>query len=79
MLTRDDVLASLRDAEDHLVAEIIATGASLEDLTEALAWMSDDEAAFDAGEVTPTGTVGRLIELLKKSDEARPGTVGDER
>jgi hypothetical protein len=79
MLTQDDVLASLRDADDHLVAEIIAMGASLEDLTEALAWMSDDEAAFDAGEVTLTGTVGRLIEFLKKSDEARPGTAGEKR
>jgi hypothetical protein len=77
MLTQDDVLASLRDADDHLAASIGVWLFYVQhqfehthwarqgewDLTEALAWMSDDEAAFDAGEVTLTGTVGRLIEF----------------
>ena len=43
-VTRDDVLAVLKPAEDTVVAQIIATGASKEELTEANAWLQSDEA-----------------------------------
>jgi hypothetical protein len=78
-LTHDDVLAAIRDADDHLVLEMVATGASLEEFSQAIAWVSDDEAARAAETSPPSGRVEQLVELLRGADDARAGSAMDER
>ena len=73
-LTRDDdVLAVLKPAEDTVVAQIIATGASKEELTEAYAWLQSDEALMNVGRPLPSGRVGQIIAILQAVEDDAPG------
>jgi hypothetical protein len=71
-LTRDDIRAVLGSASDALAAEILASGASKEELTEAYAWIMNDEALVNAGRRLPSGRVGRLVEILQAVEEESP-------
>jgi hypothetical protein len=77
-LRSEDVATELRDADDHLIAEIIATGASLRDFTEALAWINDDDAVLEAGGAPPSGRAGEIVRLLRQADDMRVGGATDE-
>lgn len=68
-LARDDVLAALGPVDDLIVAEVIATGASAEELAEAQAWLTNDEALVNAGRPLASGRVGRLVEILARVEE----------
>lgn len=68
-LTRDDVLSVIGPADDVLVTEIIATQATLEELTRAWAWVNNDEALINAGQPLPGGRTAELVELLTAEDE----------
>jgi hypothetical protein len=46
-LTHKDVTAMLGPVDDVTVAEIIATGATAEELGEAKAWLTNDEALMN--------------------------------
>ena len=72
ILTSDDVRAVLGPVEDELVAEIIATGASRDELMEAHAWLTNDEAPMNTGRPLASGRVGRLIDILDAAEEASP-------
>ena len=63
-MTRDDVIAVLGGVDDATVAEIIASGASRQELAEAQAWLANDEPLMNAGRPLARGRVGRLVELL---------------
>ena len=65
-LTRDDVITAVGDIDDVTIAEIIATGASAEELAEAQAWISNDEPLMNAGKPLPSGRVGELVEILEE-------------
>ena len=52
-MTREDVRAVLGPVDDGLVVEIVGTGASREELAEAYAWVTDDEAPMNAGRPPP--------------------------
>ena len=69
IMTSDNVLAILGPADETLVAEIIATGATPAELAEAFAWASNDEALMGEGRRLPTGKVAALVELLSADDE----------
>ena len=69
-LTRDDVVAALGQVDDVVVQEILATGASAEELARARAWLANDEAPINAGEPLASGRVARLMELLADLDAA---------
>jgi hypothetical protein len=43
--------------------------ATPEELAEAHAWVTNDEALINAGRALPTGRIGRLVELIKERDE----------
>lgn len=58
-LTRDDVLSVIGPADDVLITEIIATQATLDELTRAWAWVSNDEALINEGQPRPDGRVSR--------------------
>jgi hypothetical protein len=71
-ITREDVIRTVGDIDDTLIAEIIGTGATVEELAEAQAWLDNDEALMNAGRPLPNGRVGELVEILsdlEASDE----------
>ncbi len=68
-LTRDDVNAVLGAVDDGTMVEILSTGATVEELTEAQAWLCNDEALMNAGKPLASGRIGRLVEILESLDE----------
>lgn len=68
-MTADDVIAVLGPADETLVAEVIATGATQAELAEAFAWANNDEALMGEGRRLPTGRVGALVDLLASDEE----------
>ena len=68
-LTHEDVRVVLGPVDDSLVAEIVATGASPEELAEAYAWVTNDEALMNMGRPLASSHVGRLIEILEPAEE----------
>ncbi len=68
-LTHEDVRAVLGPVDDSLVAEILATGASQEELAEAYAWVTNDEALMNIGRPLASSRVGRLIDILEPAEE----------
>ncbi len=71
-LTRDDVIASLGPVDDIVIAEILNTGATAEELSEAQAWLCNDESLMNSGRQLAAGRVGRLIEIIEDIDEEVP-------
>jgi hypothetical protein len=63
-LTRKDVTAMLGELDDDVVAEIIATGATPEELAQAHAWLANDEPLISAGRPLPSGRVARLVDIV---------------
>lgn len=73
-LSTEDVAAILGPAEETLVADIIRTGASREELAQAWAWVSSDEAMIGDGRPLPGGRIAALMDLLApEEDEPEPG------
>ncbi|WP_343714394.1 hypothetical protein [Inquilinus sp.] len=73
-LSAADVAAILGPADETLVADIIRTGASREELVQAWAWDGSDEAMIGDGRPMPAGRVAALVELLApEEDEPEPG------
>ena len=75
-LTRQQVRAALGGVDEIVLAEIIAMGATAQELAEAVAWTTNDEALINSGKPLATGRVGRLVELLAREtedeDDVRP-------
>jgi hypothetical protein len=71
-LTADDVRAVLGPVDDSLVAEVLATGASREELVEAYAWITNDEAPMNVGRPLASGRVAQLIDVLEEAVEDEP-------
>jgi hypothetical protein len=68
-LTRKDVTAMLGELDDEVVAEIIATGATPEELAKAHAWLANDEPLINAGRPLPSGRVARLVDIVAAISE----------
>ena len=68
-LTRKDVIAMLGEIDDDVVAEIIASGATLEELAEARAWLANDEPLMNAGRPLPSGRVARVVDIVAAISE----------
>ena len=54
----------LGPVDDAVIAEVVGLGATSDDLTEARAWVTNDEALMNAGKPLPGGRVGRLVEII---------------
>jgi hypothetical protein len=63
-ITKDDAIKAIGRADDVTIAEIIATGATVDELAEAQAWIANDEPLLNAGRPLATGRVRELIEIL---------------
>ncbi|TGS72279.1 hypothetical protein EN844_00320 [Mesorhizobium sp. M3A.F.Ca.ET.201.01.1.1] len=68
-MTRQDVLSVLGRVDDVTIAEIIAFGASLDELREAWAWAFGDEALMSLGRPLPGTRAAALIDLIEPDDE----------
>ena len=63
-ITREDVARAVGGADDVTTAQIIGTGATVDELAEAQAWLAND----DAGRPLATGRVRELVEILSELD-----------
>jgi hypothetical protein len=68
-LTREAVIRALGDVDDSLVARVIATGATPEELAEACAWIANDEPMINMGHPLAVGRVAVLVEILSQVEE----------
>jgi hypothetical protein len=68
-MTRKDVIETLGELDELTVANIIATGATAQELAEAQAWLSNDEALINTGRPLPTGRVGQLVEIIAAKEQ----------
>jgi hypothetical protein len=75
-LTRDDVTKAVSGADDVSIAQIIGTGATVDELAEAQAWLANDEPMLNAGRPLATGRVRELVDILSELD---PSEDDDER
>jgi hypothetical protein len=65
-VTRDDVVKAIGSADDVTIAQLIATGATVEELAEAQAWMANDEPMMNSGRPLATGRVRELVDILSE-------------
>ena len=63
-ITRDDVIKAIGAADDVTIAQIIATGATVDELAEAQAWIVNDDPMLNAGRPLATGRVRELADIL---------------
>ena len=63
-ITRDDVIQAVGAVDDVTIAQMIATGATVDELAEAQAWIVNDEPMMNAGRPLATGRVRELVDIL---------------
>ncbi|MCP3369149.1 hypothetical protein [Bradyrhizobium cajani] len=69
-LTRDDVVKAVDRADDVTIAQIIGTGATVEELAEAQAWLANDEPMINDLRPLAQGRVRELVDILSELSEA---------
>lgn len=69
-ISRDDAIKAIGATDDVAIAQIIGTGASVEELAEALAWIENDEPLMNVGKPLPSGRVGELVEIIEEFADA---------
>ncbi len=67
--TRQDIIEAFGPLDDIVVAEILGMEATPQEIAEAKAWLSNDEALFNAGRPLAGGRVGRLVDLVATKEE----------
>ena len=75
-ITRDDVVKAVGTVEDAMIAQIIGTGATVDELAEAQAWITNDEPLMNAGKPLPNGRVGELVDILSELEPSEPEPAG---
>ena len=76
-LSRDEILAAVHPIDDATVAEIIATGASHDELIKACHYYAKYRASKTPDNV-PAGRVGRVVSILERADtEVRESWLGE--
>jgi hypothetical protein len=68
-LSRDDVIRAIGGADDITIAGIIGTGATIDELAEAQAWLANDEPMINDLRPLAHGRVGELVGILSELDE----------
>jgi hypothetical protein len=68
-LTRDDVIRAVSGADDVTIAEIIGTGATVDELAEAQAWLANDEPMINDLRPLAQGRVRQLVDILSELAE----------
>jgi hypothetical protein len=65
----EDIIAILGPTDEVLIADIIRSGASAEELAQAWAWVNADEALINDGRPLPSGRVAELVALLDPQEQ----------
>lgn len=68
-MTREDVIGVLGPVDDDVIVEILATGATKEELEEAFAWLNANDVLGPQLHRQPTGKVAELCEILEREEE----------
>jgi len=68
-LSRDDVIKAISGADDVTIAQIIGTGATIEELAEAQAWLANDEPLINDLRPLAHGRVRELVDILSEIEE----------
>jgi len=68
-LSRDDVVKAVDRADDVTIAQIIGTGATVEELAEAQAWLANDEPMINDLRPLARGRVRELVDILSELEE----------
>ena len=63
-LTRDDVINAVGAVDDVTIAQIIGINATADELTEAQAWIVNDDPLLNEGRPLATGRVRELVDIL---------------
>ena len=72
-VTREDVVSVVGPVDEVMIADVVATQATLAELSQAWAWVSSDEALINEGRPPPSGRTAELVELLTSQDEGDEG------
>ncbi|WP_024506019.1 hypothetical protein [Bradyrhizobium sp. ARR65] len=75
-ITREDAIKAVGGADDVVISQIIGTGATVDELAEAQAWIANDEPLINTGRPLPSGRVGELVDILSELQAAEDD--GDE-
>jgi len=75
-VTRDDVTRAVGPVDDVTISEIIATGATADELAEAQAWIVNDDPLLNAGKPLPSGRVRELIDILAELEPDEDDDTG---
>jgi hypothetical protein len=67
-LSRDDVAKAVDRACEVTIAQIIGTGATIEELAEAQAWLANDEPLINDLRPLAHGRVRELVDILSELD-----------
>lgn len=70
-ITREDVTRAVAGADDVTIAQIIGTGATVDELAEAQAWLANDEPMINAGRPLATGRVRELVDILTELEASQ--------
>ena len=68
VVTHDQILEIVGRINDTRIAEIIATGATPAQVTEAFAWLSEDEYLGGELEKPLSGTVQQVYDILRADE-----------
>jgi len=75
-LSRDDVTKAIPAADDVTIAEVIGTGATVDELAEAQAWLANDEPMINDLRPLAQGRVREIVDILSELDEDSEADVG---
>jgi hypothetical protein len=67
-LTKEDIIAVAGSVDDDLAVEISETGVTGEELVEALAWLSANDAVILEHHHVPHGRVQKLCNLIAAAE-----------
>jgi hypothetical protein len=76
-LRREDVVGILGEVDDAVIAEIVRTGASADELAAARAWVVNDEPLINLGKHLAKDRVASLVEILSRQEDLLPGPRGE--
>ncbi|WGD53679.1 hypothetical protein QA641_07180 [Bradyrhizobium sp. CB1650] len=76
-LSRDDVVKTVDRADDVTIARIIGTGATVEELAEAQAWLANDEPMINDLRPLAHGRVRELVDILSELEEEDENDTSD--
>jgi hypothetical protein len=68
-LNREQLVRAVGNVDDAVVAEVLGMEATAEELAQAQAWITNDEALMNSGKPLAGGRVSRLIEIPASIEE----------